>query len=251
MNKMILAGAALAIAGTTTAGAANAADMPLKAPIYAPVFTWTGLYLGANAGYGWQDSTGGTFCTDPTGVVGGPMCPSAQAAAVSPKGGFVGGQLGYNYQSGMFVWGVEADIQVSHINDSFTNPAVPFTTTMTRAADLDWYGTVRGRLGIAFWDRALIYGTGGVMYGEEVLNTSVIAPVSAIGTSSSTHTGWVAGAGLEYAFTNNLSGKVEGLFYNLGSQNTAGLTTTGFTQTGAYNFSGSMVRIGMNVKFGP
>jgi outer membrane immunogenic protein len=233
-------------------GSAQAADMPVKAPVYIAPFTWTGVYLGINAGYGWADSTGSTFCTDPFGVTGGPGCPTAQASALSPKGGFVGGQIGANYQTGMFVWGVEADIQVAHINDAFTSTAVPFAgTTMTRSVGMDWFGTVRGRLGIAFWDRALIYGTGGVMYAEEVANTSVIAPISAVAQSSSTHTGWVAGAGLEYAFTNNISAKVEGLFYDLGSEAVVGTTVTNFTQTGNYKYSGSMVRLGANLKFGP
>jgi outer membrane immunogenic protein len=262
LKKLILAG--LAAAGVMAlSGAANAADMPLKAPVYAPAFTWTGLYLGANAGYGWQDSTGDNYCVNPAGVAGGLGCSVGVGSAVKPSGGFVGGQLGYNYQTGMFVWGVETDIQVTNMQNS--TGAVPVSccigvatvpANLTRSDSLDWFGTVRGRLGIAFWDHALLYGTGGVMYGQQTVNlllTSPVSPVAYTGNSTSTHTGWVAGAGLEYAFTKNLSGKVEGLFYDLGSQTVVATpnVATGFTENANFKYTGSLVRIGMNVKFGP
>jgi opacity protein-like surface antigen len=130
--------------------------------------------------------------------------------------------------------GVESDIQVSHINDSSS-----YTVTccigiagpngvLTRAQNLDWFGTVRGRLGLAIWDRTLVYGTAGLMYGEEVVNSNLVFP--AIGyqaTSSGTHSGWTAGGGIEYAFTNNISAKLEGLYYNLGTETiTAGPNPT-------------------------
>ncbi len=264
MNKAILAGAALAIAGMMTAGAANAADMPLKAPVYAPAFTWTGLYLGVNAGYGWEDTTGDRYCTNFFGTVGGFPCSAGSPGATKPQGGFVGGQVGYNYQTGMFVWGVETDIQVTNMQNSTgaVPLALPFPinfilpgASATRSESLDWFGTTRGRLGIAFWDRALIYGTGGVMYGEQVSSLNVVFPTAGFlnmnPQSSSVHTGWVAGAGLEYAFTNNFSAKVEGLFYDLGSETISMRAVNGITETANFKYTGSLVRIGANVKFGP
>src|ERR1700748_585929 len=101
---------------------AQAADMPLKAPPVGAPFTWTGISLGINAGYGKGTSDGDAYCTNPAGVVGGFGCTAAQPGGLTPSGGFVGGQIGANYQTGMFVWGVESDIQVSHINDSNTLP---------------------------------------------------------------------------------------------------------------------------------
>ena len=258
MNKLILAGAALAVA-SVMAGAANAADMPLKAPVYAPAFTWTGVYLGVNAGYGWMDTTGDNFCTNPFGVVNGNGCQPASSGAVDPKGGFVGGTLGLNYQTGAFVWGVETDIQVSGVSNSTAAIAIPCcigvpgagTTPLTRAVNMDWFGTVRGRLGYALWDRALIYGTGGVMYAEEKTNSLLIAAAPYQANSDSTRTGWVAGAGLEYAFTNNLSAKIEGLFFDLGSETIAVKSPVfGFAETTNFKYSGELVRIGLNVKFG-
>jgi outer membrane immunogenic protein len=240
-------------------GSAQAADMPLKAPVYVAPFTWTGVYLGINAGYGTGQSTGTEYCTTSTGVVSGTGCSSPWSSGVSPSGGFVGGQLGANYQTGLFVWGVEADIQVSHINDS--TGAIPATCcigvpspgyTLTRSDNLDWFGTVRGRLGLALWDRTLVYGTGGVMYGEEVVNFLFSSPVTFQAQSSGTHTGWVAGGGIEYAFTNQISAKVEGLYYDMGSETIAFTSPLNhFSQTANFDYKGALVRLGANLKFGP
>jgi outer membrane immunogenic protein len=241
-------------------GSAHAADMPLKAPVIVAPFTWTGLYLGVNAGYGTAQSTGNAFCTNPTGLVSGPGCSSPMPAAVSASGGFVGGQLGYNYQTGLFVWGIESDIQVSHINDSTSALPTPccsptFLTpgALTRSANLDWFGTVRGRLGLAIWDRTLVYGTAGLMYGEEVANSNLVFPtLNYQATSSATHTGWTAGGGIEYAFTNALSAKVEGLYYDMGSETIAFTSpVTKFTETSSFTYKGALVRLGANLKFGP
>jgi outer membrane immunogenic protein len=250
-------------------GSAQAADMPLKAPVYVAPFTWTGVYLGINAGYGTGTTDGNNYCTNAVGLVGGFGCWSGASGNLKPSGGFVGGQLGANYQTGMFVWGVEADIHVSHINDA--SGAVPVTCCvgfpggtppLTRAQNLDWFGTVRGRLGLAIWDRTLIYGTGGLMYGEEVVNSSIAlipapasTPVNIQASSSGTHTGWVAGGGIEYAFTNNLSAKVEGLYFDMGSETIAArqLVLPGIfeTNTNTFKYSGALVRLGANLKFGP
>jgi outer membrane immunogenic protein len=256
MKKTLLALALFSAA----IGSAHAADMPLKAPVYVAPFTWTGVYLGINAGYGTQSTSGNQYCTTPGGVVGGIGCSVGMPANLDPSGAFVGGQLGANYQTGMFVWGVEADIHVSHINDTSgalpTPCCIPLLTTpgaLTRSQNLDWFGTVRGRLGLAIWERALVYGTGGVMYGEEVVNMNMVFPaVGYQATSSGTHTGWVAGGGIEYAFTNNLSAKVEGLYYDLGSETVAFTSPiTHFTESANFGYKGALVRLGANLKFGP
>ena len=131
MNIKILAGLGLAAALATPAAAADM-SYPAPAATYAPapIFTWTGFYLGANAGYGW-----------------------GEADYSSDIDGFLGGiQAGYNFQlSGPFVIGVEADIQYSNIESSV------FT--------LDYFGTVRARAGFAV-DQFLLYGTGGLAYGR-------------------------------------------------------------------------------------
>jgi len=247
------------------AGPAFAADMPVKAPLNKappPPFTWTGLYIGANAGYGWNSTTGDEFCTTPAPalIVGGPGCSTAETGTLKAKGAFVGGQLGYNYQTGMFVWGIESDIHFSGIHDSAAlvtpccNGFPPTPGMLTTSQSLDWFGTVRGRLGIAAWDRALIYGTGGLIYGEENVAQQLAFPaISYPAAATAMRSGWVAGAGLEYAFTNNFSAKIEGLFYDMGSQTIAftALGGAGFTESTTFNFKGSMVRLGANLKFGP
>jgi outer membrane immunogenic protein len=259
MRKLTLAGASLIVAGVLgLAGSASAADMPVKAPVYVAPFTWTGIYLGINAGYGKGTSDGGAYCTNAAGIVGGTGCSVGQPANLSPSGGFVGGQVGGNYQTGLFVWGVEADIQVAHINDSSTlnTPCCAPTFTgssgvWTRAQSLDWFGTVRGRLGLAILDRTLIYGTGGLMYGEEVVNSHLEFPVvSYQAQSSGTHTGLVAGGGIEYAFTNQISARVEGLYYGLGTESIAYTNpTTHLTETQQHDYKGAVIRAGATLKF--
>jgi outer membrane immunogenic protein len=184
IRKLLLSAVgALALLGT-----ANAADMPVKRPVYkavpAPVFNWTGFYIGGHIGYGWGSADIDGFPADPAGIFGG-------------------AQIGYNWQApgSRWVFGIEADISASDINDTIVGPT---TTT------LDYFGTVRARLGYA-QDRALFYITGGFAYGSN----SVTAVV---GTADEFHTGWAAGAGLEWAFSQRWSAKVEYLYVDLGRE---------------------------------
>jgi outer membrane immunogenic protein len=225
MKKILLSSVALL---GLTAGA-FAADLPSRrapAPMMAavPLFTWTGFYVGVNAGYGWNNN-------DHTVVT-----PAGTVLAVTGQddGGFVGGaQVGYNYQFGAFVVGVEADLQYADIGGrgAFTVNGVNFFTD-----DSDnYFGTVSGRLGFAF-DRALVYATGGFAYGD-------------VGTFGESNGGWTVGGGVEYAFTNNLTMKVEGLYVNL-DQNDVQFTRNGvvFNSNGGDNDFG-VVRVGLNYKF--
>ena len=179
MKKILLSSVALL---SLTAGA-MAADLPSRraapAPIVAavPVFTWTGFYVGVNAGYGWNTNDNDVFV------------PGIGVVDSDDDGGFVGGaQVGYNYQIGSFVVGLEGDIQYADFGGD--NDVVGFDDDNN-----DWFGTVRARAGVAF-GQALIYATGGFAFADS-------------------NNGWVVGGGLEYAFTNNLSAKIEGLYVNL------------------------------------
>jgi outer membrane immunogenic protein len=214
MKKILLAGVAL----FGLAGAASAADLPARAappaaPIIAavPVFTWSGFYVGVNAGYGWITSD---RLYDPLfGYVGG-----------NNDGGFVGGgQVGYNYQIGSFVVGLEGDLQYADLGDRFRFNTV--TGLYEKDNSDDWFGTVRARAGVAF-DRALVYATGGFAFADD-------------------NTGWTVGGGLEYAFTNNLSAKIEGLYVNVENDNRfrAGVVGDDNTEFG-------VVRAGLNYRFG-
>jgi outer membrane immunogenic protein len=183
MFRRILLAAAGAIA---VAGAASAADI-YRAPEgggykdapYVGV-NWSGLYVGANAGYGW----------------------SANTDNLNPAGPFGGAQVGYNFQRGNFVFGAEADFQAAHISD---NNAVD-------KSELNWFGTVRGRVGYAV-DRVLVYGTGGFAFGD--VENSKALPGGGSFSSSETQTGWVAGGGAEYKVTPAWSAKAEYQFLSL------------------------------------
>ena len=220
LNAHLAALAVAAILGT----AAHAADLPSRfapaaAPVVAavPVFTWTGFYVGVNAGYGWNTN-------DDDVVING------TAFEVDDEGGFVGGaQIGYNYQIGSFVVGLETDIQYADIGGDTTLPGLD-----SNDDDDNWFGTVRGRAGYAF-DRALIYATGGLAYGKISNGFS---------NSDDTNFGWTLGAGVEYAFTNNLTAKVEGLYVNLEQDDDDVPNISGKDET-----EFGVIRAGLNYKF--
>ena len=239
-----------ATVGLFLSTAAHSADLPPRrvapAPYVAavPAFTWTGFYVGVNAGYGFGSSGG---FNDPTyGTVTGPS---------SDNGGFVGGgQFGFNYQltpgSG-FVVGLEADFQAAKLGSNGASYVVGSTPYYDVGSSLDWFGTVRGRLGYAF-DRLLVYGTAGFAYGGGSTNTSY-ASIYPYTLSDSTRTGYAAGGGVEYAFTPNITGKIEGLYVKLDRGN-AGSTyydtgTNAYYGTGRTQDDFGVIRAGLNYKF--
>src|SRR5689334_17255399 len=156
MRALLLSTVALAAVSTT----ALAADLPSRAappvaPVYAPVFTWTGLYIGLNAGVGWADDTN-VYITDTR--------PPARTTSLSvgSDAGFVGGgQIGYNFQTGAFVFGLEADIQYADLTAKANWSGY---TWWGNGGNSQYFGTVRARAGYAF-DRVLVYVTGGLAYG--------------------------------------------------------------------------------------
>ena len=184
MNKFT---AAAAVALALVAGSAFAADLPYRkeAPVYVPPppsFSWAGLYGGINIGYGFGDGSqeyGGIGYISPTTVPGFDVphiaFPGGSAlGGTSNLNGVVGGgQVGYNWQfSPWLVFGVETDIQASDVHDTVNSAAAvadAFGTHLqsaTSTKSVDWYGTVRGRVGVApFIPNLLIYGTGGFAYG--------------------------------------------------------------------------------------
>ncbi len=190
----LLAGSALS---TVALSAANAADLPRSAPPPAPivaavpVFTWTGFYAGVNAGWGWRNDDSQSVVLTP-----GPGTPGLAGTLLfnnNDDGGFTGGaQIGYNYQIGSFVIGLETDIQWADTDEGEDVRFVPagaggvFVPGTFRNDLSDWFGTVRARAGVAF-DRVLIYATGGLAYSDDT-------------------TGWVVGGGVEWALPVNWFG---------------------------------------------
>jgi len=246
---------------------AAAADMPTKAP--APVYDWTGCYVGLNAGGG-ASGTNFASTVDP-GTYLGP----ADAATVSAdgggsrndSGGLAGGQLGCNWQTGTLVLGVEGDFDYFHSNPKINNntattgislaSGAPFT--ITQSLTTNFLATVRPRVGIAA-DRNFAYITGGVAftsinYGETFTDTSALPPGPGAGTAAASRSlvGWTAGAGWEYAFADHWTVRAEYLIAGfptttaLGAIVAPGPTTN--TLHGSADLLVQLVRAGVNFKF--
>ena len=262
---------------------AVAADLPRRAapPVYAPaipVFTWTGFYVGANAGYAWgnNDNNGDVFFFPPGSIVGSGDTTGTLTLFNNGRGnedGFTaGGTVGFNYQMGAIVVGIEGDLNWADIgrngNSNFGGSytfvgtpglafAPPAATVATNGNGIDWFGTIRARAGVAF-DRALIYGTGGFAFGSGGNNGNGFCGGLAFGCGNDDdwRGGWTAGGGVEYAFTNNLTAKVEGLYVNLGdgNKNVGAVfnlpTNTLFLGNNRGDDSFGLVRVGVNYKFG-
>jgi outer membrane immunogenic protein len=205
-------------------GSAFASDLPntKEPPVFAPpppVFTWTGAYVGAQAGYEWGRTSNAVF-TDPGVFLAG--------LSSYDGSGVVGGvHIGYNYQISQFVLGVEGDVEGSSYSGSATG-TVPFTSYTTR---IPVQGSIRGRVGIA-WDRVLFYATGGVEIAD-IENTYASPPFAAGGffalaiparpaaydSFSSGRVGWTVGGGVEYAIDPNWSVRAEYRYTDFGTFN--------------------------------
>ena len=236
MKKFALAATLFA----SGAGSALAGDASLRpfVPYPVPVWSWTGFYVGADAGYGWSN-------------VDHSVTINALSISTKPSG-FIGGiYAGYNWQFGpQFVAGLETDIAWANISDTTGTVGkiglVPFAI---QAEDrLRWLGTTRARLGFLPMQSIMVYGSVGVAYGS--VEDNVISSFGSASTHSSfaqsfsasdTRFGWAVGAGAEWAITNNLLTRAEWLHYDLGS------TSNAFDVTSSH--SGNIVRTGLSYKF--
>ena len=200
------------------------------APVPECDFSWTGFYIGAKGGYGWNADSNVDIHPLPDGVF---TAAGPQSLNPDPEGFFGGGELGFNWQVGKwFVIGAEADFSGSDISDGATRvPALgpPGFTPVPDSVlhvqqDVDWFGTVRGRVGFVPWCRMLIYGTGGFAYGDVDFSGDLDFRASPGGThhypvsNQDTQTGWTAGGGLEYAINRHWTIKVEYLYVDLGNE---------------------------------
>jgi outer membrane immunogenic protein len=268
------------------------------APAYyhsAVVYEWTGFYVGLSAGGGFglggiHNNVTSALCSVAFIGLGCDLDQASSAAVAAVPGGFDthpsgfigGGQIGYNYQMGWFVWGVEADFSEADIGGSASKtvratgldliaPAVIVNTaTGTANQKLDWLGTLRGRVGFVPFTPLLVYATGGLAYGHVSIDTTLsetatvtgvpgVCPCSATSTAStsSTQFGWTAGGGVEWMFAPHWSLKAEFLYYNLGTVSTnmtlvqlnggVPFTTIGITSTA--NVKGDIARGGINYRF--
>jgi outer membrane immunogenic protein len=252
MKKFLLSATAL-IALTA---AASAADLPSRyaapAPIAAvPLFTWTGFYVGAQAGYAWGEDETSLFFDGVAVDLGG-------IATDFDSDGFVGGvHAGYNYQIGSFVVGVEADIEAAGIEGDLTvtDAALPGYAASV-SSEINFQGSLRARLGVAF-DRALIYATGGLAFANIENTYSATLPAgNVLGVPAGTYSesfddtewGWTIGAGVEYAFTNNLTARLEYRYTQFDDVENASDLVPGGSAEQDPEFH--TVRVGLSYKFG-
>jgi outer membrane immunogenic protein len=201
--------------------AAQAADLHYKAPAYsAPAYAnWTGFYVGINAGYGFGKSDWDSPLISP-----------------EPKGALAGLTLGYNWQTGMWLWGAEGDLDWSGMKGSADCGVVDGCELKN-----NWLGTARARLGYAGWNNWLPFITGGAAFGS-------LKATTPIGDTSKTKVGWTAGAGLEYAMRSNWSVKLEYLYVDLGTFDCS--TACGSPATvDNVSFKANLVRAGVNYRF--
>jgi outer membrane immunogenic protein len=225
MKNLLLASVGIFALGIASASAADIERrvMPAKAPAYvSQMYNWTGFYVGINGGYGFGKSN----WSDVLGTTGD----------FNVNGAMAGGTLGYNLQTGVWVWGLEGDIDYSWMRGSVTNAAIGCFGCETRNR---WLATGRGRIGYA-WDRFLPYITGGVAFGD-------IKATNTFGASETkTKIGYVLGAGVEYAFLGAWSAKVEYNYVDLG-KGTCSAATCGLDTD--VKFRTNIVKVGVNYRF--
>jgi outer membrane immunogenic protein len=272
------------------AGPAIAADMALKAPPPPPptAFSWTGFYVGLNAGGTWARSDADTsvncnvtfvnapfpyFCATTGGVANGAAVSAAGSGTITASG-FTGGiQAGYNWQGPNLIYGLETDFGAFHLRGSRQGPGtypVDFGFAFAGSSfasnssfNTDWLYTLRGRIGVPVSSNLMAYATGGLAltrigvsnsFSDNIIpNLAFDAAGSANG--SETKAGWVVGGGLEYALVNNWSIKAEYLFMDFGKVTATG--TIFNPQPGGYvqgistssDLTAQVARVGVNRRF--
>jgi outer membrane immunogenic protein len=273
----VFAAAAMGVAFTQSALGADLGVRP--APVYAPppvavAPTWTGVYLGFNGGWGWTNNNNSnnslTFApsaTNPGGFVPFTVTGGSNSGNNNGNGPVFGGQLGYNYQAGSWVFGVEGDVDGANIRKSQAGAIAPGLVGLSPAifpsagsaflnTRQEWLASIRGRLGYT-WGPGMIYVTGGGAWTGLQTNggATLITGETATFSNSTTLSGWVVGAGYEYMIAPNWALRGEYLYYGFTGNNNnntgtlvfpiAGATVTG--NTGKLNTS--VVRIGLDYKF--
>jgi outer membrane immunogenic protein len=239
MKNLLVASLVAAGFSAGLSAAAAAADL---SPVYkgpAPVpFTWTGVYFGGNAGYGFESNSDDIVLSD----------PSASTSGLKESGGFVGIQMGYNYQMGLLVLGLEGDVQAANIKGSFSRVIDAAGDSLSASGNADEFGTIRARIGATF-DRLLVYATGGAALGgiSNTLNVTTAGGFTSL-QNDSTQLGYTVGAGIEYRVDPNWSIKGEYQYINFGSESLspAGVVNTIGTTSNSITTDIHTFRIGVN-----
>ncbi len=252
MRHLLLSTVALA----ALAGQAFAADLPARkeAPVYIappPVFSWTGFYGGLDIGGSWGNANLWV-----PGIGGA----TTQFSHNATNNGVIGGGfIGYNYQVNNFVIGLQGEFDgTGNGNSRYTSPLGQFGDVFQSSFQQNWIASLDGRLGYAGfgWDRTLFYVIGGVAWDQQSASVTDLtaqnlgfAPNSV--SISNTRTGYDIGGGIEYAFTNNWTGRIEYRYYNFGNSNNA--FNDVFLPVGTFartTLTDNVVRVGLAYKFG-
>jgi len=221
MRKKLLLGVAVLVLGSAPV---FAADMPARVPVakapppIAQLFDWSGLYVGVSGGYGWGDSSH----SESGGLANGNF---------DANGWLLGGTLGYNWQAGQTVFGIEGDWSWANLDGTGASASGPIST------ELNWLATGRVRAGYAV-DNYLFFVTGGAAWGK------VEAANLGVGSGSDTRLGWTIGGGVETMLAPNWTAKLEYLYVDLGDKKA--YTATGPVQVA---LTSHIVRLGLNYKF--
>jgi len=216
-------------------GIASAADAVVLEPtpeVLPAGFVWTGGYIGLQGGWQWgRDHTAESSGGVPTGL-----------DEDLDSDGFIGGvHVGYNWQNGQFVYGAEADLEFATVDGGY-RIAGPDGTDF----DMNWQASIRARIGYVPAERLLIYGTGGVAFGD--LEYTYVQDDATFESFGSTEVGWTVGVGAEYAFTDNLTARLEYRYTDFGDvSNLSTVAFPGFTYDHDPQFHA--VRMGVSYKF--
>ena len=263
VHRLLMAGVSLA--AVSLAAPALGADLPRvqhRAPaMVAPMFSWTGFYIGVHAGYGFgSDGNAHTTGLAPINIANVAAGARPGFVELDRDGFVVGGQIGYNWQTGPWVLGVEADISYTDFSDSVR---VIGTTGLVNTfnQELEYLGTVRGRVGYS-WGWTMAYFTGGLAYGgvrHDVHFFNGVGALAFSGTGSNgrdIETGYTVGGGIEHAFSQAWSLKLEYLYYDLGETNVTVAAVPGNPPAAGPGYNtrfendGHIVRAGLNYKLG-
>jgi len=234
MSKSKLIIAMVAIVSMSSMAMAGGYELSGKGFASPPVYSWTGFYVGGHAGL----ATGNTEAQVP-GFDG------LADTDFSMDGGIYGGHVGYNYQTGAWVFGIEGTYAGSNVEGNG-----PSFVVLNVQRELDWLATVEGRVGYAF-GKSMVYARGGWAWAKLETNVSLLGIAALSVSGDSTHNGWTAGFGFEHVIGHSVIARVEYAHVDLDTENHA-LTAGGLPFTIPDNVEGEMdtIRLGVSIKFG-
>ena len=235
MGKIIMKKFLLGTIGLVAMGLAPAmaADLPARAPVYtkapamvAPIYDWTGFYIGVNGGGGWSHK-----CWDVTNILGVTLPTALSDGCHNATGGVAGGQIGYRWQSASWVFGLEAAGDWANLKGSNSSPLLAGTIfNVTDQSKINALGFFTGQVGYA-WNAALLYVKGGAAVTGTNYNIQTTLGNLNVASASATRWGGTIGVGFEYGFAPNWSAGLEYDHLFMGNR------SVDFTSTGALAFA--------------